>query len=230
MRRWLWALFAFSGILPWIGCGGGAGGSSSSSSTTTQLRFVQASPGAPNVNLLIDSKSVATNLAYGNDTGYLAVKAGSRHIQVQAVNSTSNILDQSVPVTSGSSETLFMTGPANSIKALTLTDGGTTAVSNDGYVRVINASGNIGTVDVYVVAAGTSLAGLTPTAASVPFDGDTGYQLMAAGSVQVFLTKPGTTNVVLSIGPISVKASDNQTLVALDGPSGGVTYAQLIDQ
>lgn len=227
---------AFSGLFLWVGCGGG--GSSSTSTTATQLRFLQGSPDSPNVNLLIDGASVASNLTYGNSTGYVAVKAGSRHIQVQQVNTTTNLLDQTVPVSSGASQTLFMTGPKAGIKALTLTDGGTTAVGTDGYVRVINASSNLGTIDVYIVTAGTSLAGLKPTVAAVAFDGDTGYQQVAGGggsagatgNYQVYLTAQGTTNVLLSIGPVSFTSNQDQTVIALDNPAGGSTYSILIDQ
>jgi hypothetical protein len=202
------------------------------------LRFVQASPNAPNVNVLIDGASVATNLTYSNNSGYITVKAGSRLVQVQPVNTTSNLLNQSFPITSGSSQTLFMTGPTASIKAFLLTDGGTTSVTGGIYVRVINSSTYIGTADVYIVPGGTSLAGLKPTAAAVAFDGDTGYQLVggtaSAGGYQVFMTQPGTTNVLLSAGPISQTSSSstsqNQTLVALDNPSGGATYTVLSDQ
>jgi hypothetical protein len=222
-RVWLSALCL--GIFLSTGCG-----SSGSSSSTAQLRFFQASPDAPHANVLVDGASVATNLGYGNSTGYISVKSGSRHIQIVPVNGSSPILDESLSISSGANQTLLLTGPAASIKPVVLTDGGTKVTTGEGYVRVVNASSTMGPADVYIVAAGTSIAGLKPVVGKVAFDKDTGYQLTAAGNYQVFMTAPGTTNAFLSTGPIDLTASANQTSVALDSVSGGFTYALLTDQ
>ncbi len=83
---------------------------------------------------------------------------------------------------------------------------------------------------MYIVVAGTIIAGLKPVVSNMAFDQDTKYQLIAAGNYQVFMTAPGTTNAFLSTGPIDLTASANQTIVALDSISGGFTYARLTDQ
>lgn len=221
-RVWLSALCL--GIFLSTGCG------SSRSSTTAQLRFFQASPDAPHVNVLVDGASVATNLGYGNGTGYISVKSGSRHIQIVPLSGSSPILDESLSISSGANQTLLLTGPAASIKPVVLTDGGTKVTTGDGFVRVVNASSTMGPADVYIVVAGTSIAGLKPVVSNMAFDQDTKYQLIAAGNYQVFMTAPGTTNAFLSTGPIDLTASANQTIVALDSISGGFTYARLTDQ
>ncbi len=221
-RVWLSALCL--GIFLSTGCG------SSGSSTTAQLRFFQASPDAPHVNVLVDGASVATNLGYGNGTGYISVKSGSRHIQIVPLSGSSPILDESLSISSGANQTLLLTGPAASIKPVVLTDGGTKVTTGDGYVRVVNASSTMGPADVYIVVAGTIIAGLKPVVSNMAFDQDTKYQLIAAGNYQVFMTAPGTTNAFLSTGPIDLTASANQTIVALDSISGGFTYARLTDQ
>jgi trimeric autotransporter adhesin len=211
------------GIACLIGCG-------SSSSGTANLRIFQASPDAPHVNILIDGASTAPNIVYGNNTGYLSLKSGSHHVQAVPVNASTPIFDQSISVASSSNQTLLLTGAAASIKPVTLTDGGTTTTTGDGHVRVLNASSTMGPADVYIVPAGSSIAGVQPTSAALALDKDTGYKLIAAGSFQVFLTAPGTTNAYVSTGPINLTSGQNQTVVALDGVSGGFTYALLVDQ
>jgi hypothetical protein len=212
-----------SGIAFIIGCGG-------SSSSNANLRIFQASPDAPHVNILIDGASTASNIVYGNNTGYLSLKSGSRHVQAVPVNSPTPIFDQSISLTSSSNQTLLLTGAAASIKPVTLTDGGTTTTAGDGYVRVLNASSAMGPADVYIVPAGSSIFGVQATSGALAFDKDTGYKLIAAGSFQVFLTAPKTTNAYVSTGPINLTSGQNQTVVALDGVSGGFTYALLVDQ
>jgi len=207
---------------------GGCGGSSGSG--TGNLRFLQASPDAPQVNLLVDGHSVATGLGYINATGYISVHSGSRHVQVVPVSGGSPILDTSVNVVSSGNQTLILTGPAASTHSLLLSDGGTTAKTNDGNVRLVNASSTAGTPDVYIVSAGSSIAGIPPTVANLAFNSDSGYQSVPAGAYEVIMTTHGTKNAFLDTGSINLAGSANQTVVALDGTSGGVTFTQLTDQ
>lgn len=204
-----------------LGCG---------SSDTGQVRFVQASPGEPLVNLLIDGTTEASNLDYGNATGYFSEHTGPRHLQAIPVNSNTPVFDFSVPIVSSGNTTVLMTGPSSGVKPLVLTDGGTASVSGDGYVRVINASVSMGPADVYLLAAGTSLTGAKPVGTNVGFDGNPGYQAVPAGDYEVFMTKPGTQSVLLDTGPVNLTAGQNFTLIVLDGTSGGFTFSTLMDQ
>ena len=208
-----------------LGCGG------SRSSESGNLRFLQGSPDAPQVNLLVDGKSVATNIGYINATGYVSVKSGSRHVQVVPVSGASPVLDANVTITASGNQTLIISGPVASIHNVLLTDGGTTATTGDAHVRVVNASSTMGTADVYIVSSGTSIAGIAPTVANLAFNSDTGYQLVPVGAYEVFMTAPQTKNAFLSTGPINLAASANQTVVGLDDPSGsGFTFTVLTDQ
>lgn len=225
MRRlaWLW-LGVIWGITLWsTGCGGGGGGSDA------QLRFLQASPNAPLVNVLIDAKSVAVDLAYGNATAYISVKPGSRHIQLVPVSGGSPIFDQTISFTSSTNQTLLLTGSAPSIQQVMLSDTSPTVVANNGHVRVVNASATMGAADVYIVPAGSSIVGVNPITAGLTFNQSTGYQLTPVGNYQVFMTTPGTPNALLSTGPLNLTSSQNQTVVALDGAAGGFMYAALVD-
>ena len=226
MRRsaWLWLGLLSCLALFLVGCGG------SSSSTTAQLRILLASPDAPKVNVLVDGKSVAANLVYGNATVYISVQSGSRHVQVVPVSGGSPIFDQTLSLASSANQTLLLTGPAAGIHPIMLTDGGTTSVVGDGYVRVVNASAIMGAADVYIVPAGNSIVGVQPVTAGLAFDADTGYQVTAGGNYEVFMTAPNTTQAFLSTGPLSLTAAQNQTVIALDGNSGGFMFAQLTDQ
>src|SRR5215469_7731288 len=89
----------------WVafGCGGG-------SRSTGQVRFVAVSPNAPALNLVVDGKTLFSNLAYSNSSDYLALAAGSRHIRAVPVNGTAPILDSSVAVGSSTYQTMLLTG------------------------------------------------------------------------------------------------------------------------
>jgi len=207
-----------------IGCG------SSSGNSTGQVRFLQASPNVPLVNVLVDGKSVSANLGYGHNTGYVSMKSGSRRVEFMPASGGAAVLDQTIAVGSSSNQTLVATGSSSSATGIVLADGGTTATTGDGYVRVVNAASNMGIADVYIVAAGISIVGTKPAASGLGLNQSSSYQLVVAGNFDVFFTTPGTTNVILSTGPLSLTASTNETLVAYDDASGGSTYQVLTDQ
>ena len=146
------------------------------------------------------------------------------------VNGGSPIFDQAMSFASSANNTLLFTGPAASIKPVMLTDGGTTSTTGDGYVRVVSASATMGPADVYIVPAGSGIGGVSPVKASLAFDKSTGYQLIVAGNYQVFMTTPNTSNALLNTGSITLTAAQNQTVVALDGATGGFIYSLLTDQ
>jgi len=84
--------------------------------------------------------------------------------------------------------------------------------------------------DVYIVPAGTGIAGVTAVASNVGFDGNTGYKVAAIGNYEVIFTAPGTVNALLDTGPVGLTQGQNQTVLALDGTFGGFTYTVLTDQ
>jgi hypothetical protein len=221
-RRFAVLALSFAAILA-TGCG------SSSSSKTGQLRFMQASPSAPHVDVLIDKVKQGSNLAYVNTTGYLTVKVGNLQLDAEPVNSTSPILSLSVPITESGKTTVLMTGSSGNITSLSLTDGGTTSTTGDGYVRVVNASVSMGAADVYIVPAGSGISGVTPVATNLALNQSAGYHLTPAGNYEVFMTSPGTSNVLLDSGPLNLASLENWTFIALDGVAGGFSFTQLKD-
>src|SRR5215469_7122167 len=224
VRLWLFGLC----LCVLSGCGGSSG-----SSGTGNLRFVQASPDAPQANLYVDRKLVSSGLNYGNATDYISLDVGTRHVQVVRASGANPILDLKVSVVSSGNQTLIETGKIANVQSLLLTDTGsstTSTTTTQGSVRVVNAAINIADADVYLVAAGSSIAGVSPVAASLSTNSATGYELVPVGAYEVFLTAPGTKNVFLDTGAINMTSNVNQTVVVLDGISGGFTFIALTDQ
>ncbi len=215
----LWAILT-------VGCG------SSGTQTTQQLRVVMASPDASRVDILIDGIQVATSLAYTNSTSYLPLKAGQRHVQALTVSNSASIFDQTISLPASSNETLLLTGPVAKIQSVLLTDGATTTTTTTGTgkVRVVNASTTMGPADVYIVTAGTGIAGTKAVATNLSFDQSTSYEPASIGDYEVFLTSPGTTNLLLDTGALALTQSQFQTVIAVDGIGGGSNYISLTDQ
>ena len=209
-----------------------AGCGSSSSKSTAQLRLFLAENGMPNVNVVADGTTLATNLGYGSASNYLTVNSGSVHLQLVPVGGGSPVVDQMVSINASAHETLVLAGASGGSQALALTDGGTTASTGNGYVRVVNAAASMTAADIYIVPPGTQLT--TATATNIGFGQDTNYELTPLGNYEVFFTSPGTTSALLATGPLNLggggTASINQTVIAYDAIGGGFNYIMLADQ
>jgi hypothetical protein len=231
LRRGVLLSALFLLLTSWLACGGG------SSSDTGNLRFVQGSPDAPPVNLLIDGHTQMSNMLYGNASDYISLKTGSRHVQVVPVNSTKPLLDETVSVGSSVYQTLLLTGPVAQLKPVLLTDTvATTTTTPIKNVRVISISTQMGPADVFIVDPSVNLASATPVATNLSLGQDTGYQSITPatggnpGDFEVFITAPGTRNAYLATGPLAVVTSKNQTIVIQDAAAGGFTFTALQDQ
>lgn len=211
---WAVPTSVFCALLFATGCG----------SSSAHIRVLDAIPIQSNIDMLIDSKNVASAIPYGSASAYLTVSPGSRHLQIQATGSSNPFVDQNINLSSGSYNTVLDT--ANGVTVFT--DSHSTPSSGNVSIRVINASSALGTADVYVVTSGNGL-GTTPTFSSVGVPSASGYTAVAAGSYIVYFTQPGTTNVLLSTGTLSLSSAQVRTVVAMDGQTGGVTTTVLAD-
>jgi len=174
--------------------------------------------------MLIDSKDVAAAIPYGSASSYLSASSGSRHLQIESTGVSTPFVDQNINLSSGSYSTVLDT--ANG--ATVFTDNHATPSSGNVSIRVINASSFLGATDVYVVTSGSGI-GSTPTFSNVGVPTASGYTTVAGGSYIVYFTQPGTTNVLLATGTLTLSSDQVRTVVALDGQAGGVTTSVLAD-
>lgn len=200
-------------------------------SSSAQMRFVNAADGAGNVDILIDTKTVSTNLPYSNSTGYIKVSSGTRTIEVRPTGTTSDLIKITPTVAGGSSSTAVLVN-APSITLSVFTDDNSNPPSGDAKLRIIHAAQNAGPLDPYLISPGSGISGVSPSAPSIAFNSSTQkYLTPAAGSYEVVLTQSGTQNIIVDTGtgsPLSLGAGQVRTLVAIDN-LGNTPYLFLSD-
>lgn len=202
-----------------LGCGG----------DHARIRVMQASPDESSVNVLIDGKNVASNVAYATGTGYLTVSSGSRHLQIEPSGSSTFIVDESLSLSGGTNSTVVVSNLLPNITALDLADDNSAPASGDFKIRLVNVAPQMGPADIYVVAPGTNLLSVQPNVSNLAPQSASGYLSLAAGSYEVFFTVPGTASSFIDSGPITFSAGQVRTMVALDGLAGGFTFSTLAD-
>lgn len=200
------------------------------SSSKTQARFVQASPDAGNLDVALNSKTTFTNVAFGQNTGYQSVPAGSQKLEVRTAGTTNDLISSTIDLGSGFT-TILSTGYLSSIAAVVLPDTNTAPSTGNVSLRVINASPTAGSIDVYIVAPGTSITGVTPTVAALAFRSASSYLSMAAGTYELIITPAGNTSTSYIDTTLSPAALQIRSLVVLDAVNGGfpITLQTLAD-
>ena len=202
------------------GCGGGG---------STRFRLMNAVPDEASLDVLVDSTSVSSNLAYGTSTGYLSQKSGSHQIGIEPSGSTSTLLQQSISFASGTDTTVISYGFSSQVANLVLTDNNSAPASGNFRIRVINASPNLGPADVYIVTPGTALSTISPTLSNLGFGATAPYQSLAAGNYEIEITSVGQKFAVVDTGTLALSSGQVRTFVGLNNPQGGFTYTLLQD-
>jgi Domain of unknown function (DUF4397) len=208
-------LFSLSTILLGSGCG----------SSSTHARLMNASFGNPSLDMLVDSKVVASEVGYGTASGYVSVSSGSRNLQINLAGSATSLINQTATFSSGTNSTVL----ATTSEASVFTDNKTAPSSGSISIRVINASSTLGTADVYIVPSGTVISNISPTISGLNYQSASSYQTLSAGSYQVIFTFTGQNSAVINSNPISFSSGQVRTVVGLDDPAGRFTSAVLSD-
>jgi Domain of unknown function (DUF4397) len=214
-RRTAGVLFTLSLLILLIACGSGS----------ARIRLINADPSQSSLDLSIDSKAVASAVAYGSASGYSSVSSGSRHLQVEASGTSNVISDQTISLSSASDTSVLFTNSG----AMILSDNNSTPSSGNVSLRVINAASRLGTADVYVVAAGTNLATVSPTFSGLTFPLASAYTTIAAGSYQIIFTLPGQKFGWITSSSLVFSSGQVRTVIGLNGQTGGFTVSVLSD-
>lgn len=190
---------------------------------------MNAVPDESSLDVLVDSTSVSSNLAYGTSTGYQSVKSGSHQVAIEPSGSSTALLQQSITFASGSDTTIISYNFSQSVADMVLADNNSAPASGDFKVRIVNASPNLGPVDVYIVTPGTDLNTASPTLSNLAFGSVAGYQSLAVGSYEIVLTSVGQKQKAIDTGSLTLSSGQVRTLVGINSQSGGFFYTLLHD-
>jgi hypothetical protein len=207
---------------------------------SARVRFMNASRGSPPLTLFLNDQPVAAGLAYGDVSGYLALKARLYSIRMGSAPdrhdaSTGALVSGTFHPIAGVSYTLFAAGPGEAPQAMLSVDTGAVPAEGKAKVRAINAAPYAPPIDVHLV--GSHRAPDASTRLLHPFTfgaGATynmpGYVEREPGTYRLVVTLQGTTEPVLDVSPIDLAAGQARTMVVLDADGGGVVARVVADR
>lgn len=194
------------------------GTSSSSSSSTTEMRVVHLAPQEQQpLEMLIDNKSVFAALNYGVPSAFTTVTAINHDVKLNL--SGTNLFDSPTePFVKGTSYTYLITNSQSAgvnLQGNKIADDHTVADKGMFKIRVVNASPNVGSVDVYIVTPSTPP--VKPTVAGLASNAASAYQSLASGAYYIYITPAGDQTCLTTIPPSCLVNLDGRNTTA--GPT-----------
>ncbi|MCC7002644.1 MAG: DUF4397 domain-containing protein [Gemmatimonadaceae bacterium] len=224
-RVGVWVRRGFALLL--LVCGACIDDSPMTTGPSSHLRFIQAVPNAPVVDLLFDSSTVGANLGYRAETGFLRVRAGDRRVQIRQVWTTTMLMDLTVPVEFPRAYTVISTGLLNDVQPVVAPDTASIPDVGEFKLRILHAAPSAGLVDVYVTDVSASLAGATPMVTGLSFRGNTEYYVFPVGNQRVRITAAGTTNTLIDVTNLFGERV-MRSVVMTDAVGGGAPFAGML--
>ena len=205
----------------------------SNNNTNARFRVMDASPGETSLTVTISSLALASAVAYGTASPYNFVTSGTTTLEIQGpdllTGSTTTLLNGSVTLNEATTYTAVADNYPQDFGVTLYIDNNSVPASGNFNLRIINAAPGLGTVDVYVVAPGTSLDNVSPKVARLAFQAASAYLPITAGTYEVYFTLAGRKKAYIDSGPLAFSATQVRTVVALNGASSGYTDAVLSD-
>lgn len=194
------------------------------SQTTGRVLIAHASPDAPAVDIVVDGGEAAADLTFPNNTGYVALSAGTRNVKVNAANTTTTVINADLGITDGGNYTVFACDSLSRITALVLVDDLSAPATGKAHVRFVHLSPNAPAVDITTNTGAVVFGNRT-------FKQFTPFTPLDAGTVNLQVRAAGTSNVVLNIGNVTFTAGKIYTVFArgfLGGAGAQALGAQII--
>jgi len=188
--------------------------------TDATIRVVHASPGAPNVDVLIDGQPVVQNLAFGAATEYLPIPGGDHKVQVTPTgqNADAALIDSDLSVDAGNAYIFVAVNRLNDIEGEVYDVNLDNVDSGKARVRVIHASPDAGDIDVSVTG-GDELFG------GVSYRDATDYKDLDAGSYSLDIKGDGD-RVLLTAQNLPIEDGKAYDIIAI-GQIADNTFALL---
>jgi len=196
-------------------------------STNSKFRLVHAIPDGQPVDVLIDGKAVESAVAFDSVTpssGYLSVSSGSRKLEVRANGGTTDYFSGTPTFNNGAAYTIVATGAVgnNTVVSPVFTDDNSAPTSGNAKLRFIHASPSGPTpVDIYVVAPGTDISGVSPSISSIAYTNASAYLSVPAGTFDILITPAGLKAVDITVPSASFTAGQIRTFIVVDVQNGG---------
>jgi hypothetical protein len=202
-------------------------------SSSSQVRIIDVSPDAPNLDIYQSHEALAYSLGFGTITSYVPVTPGTYNIAANSTGTAQIVSSAKNTFQPSTQYTVLIGNTASSPQQLTLKDQSQPAPSGQIDLRFIGQAPRAGAVDIYLVPPGQTLADAKPIATNVNVGVNTGYLsaptgtytivMMPAGAIPTGTTPPAYTGIQVAYADGSAR-----TIILIDQRQVSGYHLQII--
>jgi len=185
------------------------------------IRFIDASPDAPGIDIYEGNSAIVYNMGFTTVTTYVPISPGTYRFTANTAGTKQTLVSTSGGIATGSQYTVLISNIAASLQETIITDQSKPAPSGQIAIRVIMEATQSGPYDVYMVPSGTKLINVNPILTNVAFSSISSYIDIPTGSYSVVIVPAGTvlssTTVATYTGAVTAyTAGSAHTFIILD--------------
>jgi hypothetical protein len=158
----------------------------------TQIRVIDASPDAPNLDIYQNSAVGLYNIGFGTVSSYIAIAPGATVHAAYTAGTQQQLAQVRGTFATGTQYTVLTGNIAANLQMSVLRDQSTPAPTGQVALRFLGQATRTGAVDLYLVPSGCSLTGIAPIATGIGFGGNTGYIEAPSGTYSIVAFPAGT--------------------------------------
>jgi hypothetical protein len=159
----------------------------------TLVRFIDASPDAPSLDVYEGNAAIAYSLGLGTVSSYIPIGTGGYTFSVDTAGTQQQLATVHGTYVLGNQYTVLTGNVAANLQMTVVKDQSTPSPSGEVGFRILHQSTRAGAVDVYLQPVGSAnLSGIPPIATGVAFGGNTGYIDAPSGAYSVVVYPAGT--------------------------------------
>jgi hypothetical protein len=187
----------------------------------TQVRFIDASPDAPGLDVYQNTIVDLYNIGFGTASTYIVIPPGAYNFSVDVTGARQQLANVQGTFALGAQYTVLVGNITANLQMTILKDQSNPAPSGQVALRFLDQSTRIGPVDIYLVPSGGSLIATAPILTGVAFDNAPTYLNVPAGTYSIVIVPAGTvptsTTVPLYSGSqIAYAGGAARTIVLID--------------
>ena len=225
---WTRALAALTACLLIAACGGGV------DRTKAQVRLVNASgvsSGYPQLDLRIENTLRQGSVGYGATSGYVEVEPDEADTTITNAGSATPLLSFTPAVSEKRYYTVLAYGAGGALQQQTLDDNAGEPAADRALLRVFNAAGDAGALDVYLTGPNESLDTAVARQANAAYGTLGGWITVNSATWRLRVTAAGSkTDVRLDVPALSLPSRHIATLVLTPTGSGALVNALVLAQ
>jgi hypothetical protein len=193
-----------------------------------RVRAVHAVSNVNAVDVLLNTTSYKSNMAFKSSDGYRSVATGTTAVKFRKAGVATDLTTVNQNIANAVDYTVFAAGTEAAPQSFLLTDNNAAPATGKVKLRAVHAAIGAGAVDVYILANANQLATATPAKANLTEKTASDYVIRDAGTFVVIMTTVGTKTPVLTLNNVQVAAGRIRTIALVEKAGGGAPLEGVI--